>query len=74
MKGRLKTTVPAREVGWGENKRTQPAVQIDIELDIDMDRIARYFAEKLARASGKRSKAMGGMVVAKVVSRNQVAA
>ncbi len=74
MRGRYRFTAPAREVGWGDNKRTQPPVDIEIEVVIDVDRIAKELANKLARAKGTKSNAMGGLVFAKVIKRQQVAA
>lgn len=65
MKYRFKATIPAETRGWGENKRTLPALVGTIELDIDLDRIMSHFGAKAIRSRGKRAAGLSGMVKAR---------
>lgn len=60
--------VPEETRGWGENKRTLPALQAKVELRIDLDKIVNHLGHKAARSKGGMTNALGGMVKLKVLS------
>lgn len=64
--------VPAETRGWGENKRTLPALQARVELVVDLDKIIKHFGAKAARSKGGRSSALGGRVKIKILKRTEL--
>jgi hypothetical protein len=71
---KTRITVPSEVRGWGENKRTLPALDVHLEIAIDWQRIAQHFGEKAARSKGKRSVALGGKIKIKAVKVAEVQA
>lgn len=58
--------VPSETKGYGENKRELPAMQVVVELDINVDEIAKHFGRKAARSKSGRSTALGRRIKIKV--------
>ena len=62
MKQVFNITVPARGVGYGDNKRILPAFGAKVVLDIDLDAVANTLGAKAARAKSRRSVGLSGLV------------
>lgn len=62
---RGKITVASDTYGWGESKRTRPALDVTYELTIDLAKLVQHLGEKAARSKGRRTKALAGLVKVK---------
>ena len=72
MKKRHHIIVPSKTYGWGESKRTDPALDCWIEVNLDEEAIAQHFGAKAARSKGKRATQLAGMLKVKVISSKEV--
>lgn len=64
---KTRITVPSEVRGWGEGRRTLPALDVRLEFTIDWQRLAQELGAKAARSKGKRSTALGGKIKVKAV-------
>jgi len=59
--------VRAEERGYGEHKRTLPALTVTVEVELDLDAIATNLGRKAARSKGQKATDLGGLVVARIL-------
>jgi hypothetical protein len=66
--------IPAETRGYGEDKRTLPALEAKVELSIDLDKLIQHFGEKAARSKGSSTRMLGGKMKLKVLTKREIGA
>lgn len=59
--------VPTTITGFGENRRTLPALDVHLEVSIDWDSIIRQFGTRAARSKSGRCSMLGGKLKIKTL-------